>query len=63
MLQKLKIARICSLFLLFVGIVLVSYMVMVENELGAFSLLIISSGIIWFSIIQFKIKKLKNNKS
>lgn len=61
--QKLKINKILSVLTILLGIILVVFMVMVEDEPGALPLFLIVAGTVWFSISQYQIKKyLRNNK-
>ena len=55
--QGLKVSRILSLIVLVLGIVLVTYMIKVEDEPGALPLFLILSGGIWFLITRYRIKK------
>lgn len=55
--QKFKIQKNLSIITILVGIILVTYMITVEDELGALPLFLIIAGIIWFIIIQYKITK------
>jgi hypothetical protein len=55
--QTLKNKRIFSLISVFIGLVLLGYMIKVENEPGALPLLLILVGSIWLIINQLRIKK------
>jgi|3_EtaG_2_1085321.scaffolds.fasta_scaffold45258_3 hypothetical protein len=55
--QTLKNLRIFSLISVFIGLVLLGYMIKVENEPGALPLLLILVGTIWLIINQLRIKK------
>ena len=62
--KNLKINRILSIIVLLLGSLLITYMIIVENELGAIPLFLIIIGIIWFVINEIQIKKyIKKNKS
>lgn len=55
--QKLKLYRILSILTILLGLILIVYMIKVEDEPGALPLLIIITGAIWFIVNQIKIKK------
>ncbi len=57
--QKLKFHRIASTLTIIMGIILLTYMIMVEDELGALPLLLLITGIVWFIISQIKFKNSK----
>ncbi|RUA34485.1 MAG: hypothetical protein DSY77_05080 [Bacteroidetes bacterium] len=57
--QSLKIQRTIAILILLLGVLLLVYMIVVENEFGALPLLFILSGSIWFYRLKFKIKKYK----
>ena len=54
---KSKMSKMLSLLTVFVGIVLLIYMIMVEDEPGALPLLLIVTGVVWFIISRNQIKK------
>jgi hypothetical protein len=53
--EILKIKRFLSMIVLLLGSLLITYMVIVENELGAIPLFLIITGIIWFVINEIQI--------
>jgi len=55
--KNLKINRFFSMIVLILGSLLITYMIIVENELGAIPLFLIITGIIWFVINEIQIKK------
>lgn len=55
--QKLKIATLLSGLCILLGVLLLIYMIRVEDEPGALPLLLTMTGTIWFIINLFKIKK------
>lgn len=55
--QKLKTNKILSGLTMFIGIILLIYMVTVEDEPGALPLFLILSGTVWSFITQYQIKK------
>ena len=58
--QNLKRNRIFSILILLIGLLLVTYMVKVEDEPGALPLLLIIIGTTWFAFNQFKIRKINS---
>ena len=54
---KSKWSKILSLLTVFLGFVLLIYMIMVEDEPGALPLLLIITGVVWFIISRNQIKK------
>jgi hypothetical protein len=55
---KLKLSKILSLLMIILGTTLIIYMIAMEGELGALPLFLILTGIVWFIITQYRIKKL-----
>ena len=55
--SALKMGRIMSIVILALGIVLVTYMIKVEDEPGALPLFLILTGTVWFFINRYQIKK------
>jgi len=55
--EKLRIYRFLSIIVLILGSLLITYMIIIENELGAIPLFLIITGIIWFVINEIQIKK------
>ncbi len=55
--KNLKINRILSILFLVLSLLLITYMIIVENELGAIPLFLIISGIIWFVMNEIQIKR------
>lgn len=55
--QSLKIQRILSIIVLLIGILTLVFMIAIEDEFGALPLFLITTGILWFTINQSKIKK------
>lgn len=54
---KLKLNRMLSLLLIFLGIALIVCMITMEGELGALPLFLTLIGIVWFLITYYRIKK------
>lgn len=54
---KDKWSKILSLLTVFLGFVLLIYMITVEDEPGALPLLLIITGVVWFIISRNQIKK------
>ncbi|HLP53541.1 MAG TPA: hypothetical protein VK151_00860 [Fluviicola sp.] len=57
--STLKLSRILSLIILFLGALLITFMITVEGELGALPLLLVLTGTVWFVITQIRIRKYK----
>lgn len=55
--KKLKMNRILSIIVLIFGLVLLTYMIVIESEPGALPLFMLITGAIWFAINQMNIKK------
>jgi hypothetical protein len=55
--SKYKWGNILSALAIFLGTVLLIYMIRVEDEPGAVPLILILGGIIWLAINQYQIKK------
>jgi hypothetical protein len=55
--QKLKNYRFFSVLTILSGVILIIYMINVEDEIGALPLVILLSGIGWFFRNQVQIKK------
>jgi hypothetical protein len=55
--QKLKLSKTLSLLMIILGATLIIYMISIEGELGALPLFVILTGIVWFIINQYRIKK------
>ncbi len=58
--KAVKFLRILSIISLLIGVILMVFMITVEDEPGALPLLLILIGSAWFTINQFKIKKYHN---
>lgn len=56
--QKLNYHRIFSILTILLGVVIITYMIKVEDEPGALPVLLIMIGIVWFTVNQIKVKKL-----
>jgi hypothetical protein len=54
--QKLKLQKILSLIIIMLGIALLTYMVIVEDEPGAIPLLMIVTGTGWYFLTRSRIK-------
>lgn len=54
---KLKWNKTLSALTILIGVVLLIFMITVEDEPGAIPLLVIIIGIVWFVINQYQIKK------
>lgn len=52
-----KYYRKASIILFILGLVLTIYMIAMEGEPGAFPLALMFLGVIWFTIIQIRIKQ------
>ena len=59
--NKLKQQKIISMIITFLGIILLIYMITVEDEPGAIPLLMIVGGTVWFFITKSRIKSLTGN--
>ncbi len=55
--QSYRIQRIISIVIILLGLVLLAFMVIVEDEPGALPLLLIIIGTAWLLFIQKKIRK------
>jgi uncharacterized membrane protein len=55
--EKLKLSKLLSVLMIVLGVVLLIYMIMVEDEPGALPLLILIIGIVWFVRNRNQIKK------
>ena len=55
-LKKLKMQRFLSIVTTFIGIVLLGFMIAVEDEPGAIPLFLIIAGTVWFFTTRSKIK-------
>lgn len=55
--KKSRINRFLSILVLVLASLLITYMIVIENELGAIPLFMITNGIIWFAINEILIKK------
>jgi hypothetical protein len=55
--QKLKINRALASFTVLLGVVLIIYMIKVEDEPGALPLLLVITGAIWLLTVQYRIKR------
>ena len=55
--KNLKINRLLSMVVLILGSLLITYMIIVEDELGAIPLFLIITEIIWFVMNELRIKK------
>jgi hypothetical protein len=55
--QTQKTSRILSVVILILGIVLLIFMITVEDEPGALPLLLIFTGTVWFSNNHYLIKR------
>jgi len=60
--QKLKINRALASLTVLLGIVLIVYMIRVEDEFGALPLLLIITGTIWLLTVQYRIKRQLRNE-
>ncbi len=55
--QSPKIQRVISIVIILLGLVLLAFMVIVEDEPGALPLFLIITGTAWLLFIQKKIRK------
>jgi len=55
--QKLKLSKTLSLLIIILGATLITYMIAIEGELGALPLFLILTGIVWFIITKYLIRK------
>jgi hypothetical protein len=55
--QRLRWSKKLSILMITIGTILITYMIIIEGEPGALPLFFTLSGIVWFSIIQYRIKK------
>ena len=58
--NKLKPQKIISMIITFLGIILLIYMITVEDEPGAIPLLMIVTGSGWYFITKSRLKTLNN---
>lgn len=58
--KKTNHNKIFSLLIILLGAVLMTYMIIVEDELGALPLLLVVTGIVWFTVSVIKAKKRTN---
>lgn len=56
--QKLKMHKLISILISFIGIALLTFMVIAEDEPGAVPLLLIAAGTGWYFITRFRIRSL-----
>ena len=54
---NLKLNRILSLLVIFLGTTLIAFMITNEGELGALPLFLTLTGIVWFLFNYYRIKK------
>jgi positive regulator of sigma E activity len=54
--KKLRIYKLISILFTLIGITLMAFMVIVENEPGAIPLLLIIAGAGWYFITRFRIR-------
>jgi len=55
---KLKVQKLFSMLMMLFGLVLLAYMIIVENEPGAIPLLLIVSGAGWYVVTRARIRSL-----
>jgi len=55
--QMQKLSKLFSVLTIFIGAVLLIYMIAVEDEPGALPLILLIIGVIWFVITKYQIKK------
>lgn len=55
-LKKLKVHKLLSMITTAIGVILLTYMIFVEDEPGAIPLLLIVIGTGWYFITRFKIR-------
>jgi hypothetical protein len=55
--QKLKAHTTLSAVFMLIGVLLMIYIIRVEDEPGALPLFLIITGTVWFTVNQIKIKK------
>lgn len=60
--DKLRIFRTLAIILIFLGTLLVIYMINVEDEPGALPLFLIITGTVWFIVNRNQIKKYSGRK-
>lgn len=62
--QKQKAYKIFSIAIILIGVILITYMMKIEDEPGALPLFLIVIGISWFITNQIKIRnqRIKNKK-
>lgn len=58
--KKLKIHSLLSVLTLFLGIALLIFMIIVEDEPGAIPLLLIATGTGWYVITRYRIRSQHN---
>lgn len=55
--QKLKYHRVFSILTILTGVILMTYMITVEDEPGLLPILLVTIGSVWLIFIQTKLKK------
>ncbi len=55
--QNLKLSKALSLLTVIMGVILLVYMIVFEDEPGALPLFLVVTGIVWFIVNQYRIKK------
>lgn len=61
--QNLSIYRVLAILILLLGLTLMTYMIVAEDEPGAFPLLLVLIGIVSLIIIRIKIRRQEKIKS
>ncbi|MEX0647675.1 MAG: hypothetical protein WEA56_05010 [Balneolaceae bacterium] len=54
--KKLRMHKMISILITFVGILLMTFMIIVEDEPGAIPLLLVAAGSGWYFFSRFKIR-------
>ncbi|HMT52084.1 MAG TPA: hypothetical protein PKC06_02435 [Saprospiraceae bacterium] len=55
--QQLKNHRLISIIILVLGLTLITFMIIVEGELGALPLFLLILGITWYAFTHYQIRK------
>jgi hypothetical protein len=58
--DRSKTRLVTSLLIILLGLALMTYMIIVEDEPGALPLALIIGGAIWFGLIRYKTNNTKN---
>ncbi|MEQ9278013.1 MAG: hypothetical protein RLN83_00845 [Balneola sp.] len=60
-LNRLIFYRKASIGVLMIGVALVAFMILVEDEPGGVPLILVLTGTLWFFFLRFKIRAINSN--